>query len=238
MATQPQKDNLIKLFTENIGLNTESIQSSEVAIQENQSIIDNFDPSCKGLDGQIVSIVGQINALKAEIVTLYTNAYNVGCGSTVGVTTVYPDTAVDSSYNLSNPSYNSGEPYEVTNQTLSNSNVGFGTFVIYTTNNNQVAGLGSAYAGINSCYRKFGTCNTGDCIDYSNQILQKQNQIVSLQSQVNTLSASSNSLRTQRLDYQIRRWADKYTIVILTQENQSLEQSISVLNDPTYDSYI
>lgn len=238
MATQPQKDNLIKLFTENIGLNTESIQSSEVAIQENQSIIDNFDPSCKGLDGQVVSIVGQINALKAEIVTLYDNAYNVGCGTTVGATKVYPDTAVDSSYNLSNPSYNSGEPYEITNQTLSNSNVGFGTFIIYTTNNNQVTGLGSAYANLNNCYRKLGTCNTGDCANYSNQILEKQNQITSLQSQVSAIVSSSNSLRTQRLDYQIRRWSDKYTIVILTQENQSLQQSISILNNPDYDPYI
>ena len=236
MATQPQKDNLLKLFQGTIDQNIDLIADNEVSIQEIQPVIDDFDPSCKGIDRQIVTIVNNINTLKTEIVTLYSEAYAVGCGTTGGATVVYPDTAIDSSYNLSNPSYDSDEPYEVTNQTLTTSNVGFGTFVIYTKSNNQVTGLGSAYGSIQSC---FGIpCTSGNCINYSNQITEKQNQILTLQAQVDNLSFSVNSLKTERTDYQIRRWADKYTIRNLKEENERINLSISVLNNPNYDLYI
>lgn len=236
MATQPQKDNLLKLFQNTINQNIDLIADNEVSIQEIQPVIDNFDPSCKGIDRQIVTIVNNINTLKTEIVTLYSQAYSVGCGTTGGATVVYPDTAIDSSYNLSNPSYDSDEPYEVTNQTLTTSNVGFGTFVIYTKSNNQVTGLGSAYGSIQSCFRI--PCTSGNCVNYSNQITEKQNQIISLQAQVDNLSSSVNSLKTERIDYQIRRWSDKHTIRNLKEENERINVSISVLNNSDYDLYI
>ena len=236
MATQPQKDNLLKLFQGTIDQNIDLIIDNEVSIQEIQPTIDDFDPSCKGLDRQIVTIVNNINTLKTEIITLHTQAYAVGCGTTAGATVVYPDTAIDSSYNLSSPSYDSDEPYEVTNQTLTTSNVGFGTFVIYTKSNNQVTGLGSAYGSIQSCFRT--PCTSGTCVNYSNQITEKQNQIITLQAQVDRLSFSVNSLKTERVDYQIRRWSDKHTIRNLREENERINASISVLNDPEYDLYI
>jgi len=238
MATQPQKDNLIKLFEESIDSNLRSIESNQISLQETQLIIDDFDPSCKGIDNLIIPIIDQINNLKVEIVSLHNEAYNVGCGTTVGVTKIYPDTVIDSSYNLSDPSYESVDAYDVNNQQLSNSNVGFGTFVIHIQNNSLAVGLGSAYANLSNCYRKLGTCNTGTCNGYVNQITEKQNQINILRSDLNELTLASNSLRTRRLDYQVRRWADRYTIKILTDENVSINQAISILNDPKYDPYI
>jgi hypothetical protein len=236
MATEPQKTNLKILFNGSIDSNLSSIVDSESKIKEIQPVIDNFDPACKGLDNQIVTIVTNINTLKSEIVTLYSNAYAVGCGTTVGVTTVFPDTIVDSSFNLSSSTYDSDDPYTITNTTLTNSNVGFGTFVIYTPNNNQVTGLGSAYADIDSCYGV--GCISGNCTNFANQITTKQNEIISLQSQLNDLTFASNSIKTERVEYQIIRWADKYSIRTLKEENQRIKTVLNILDDAKYDPYI
>ena len=236
MATEPQKTNLKILFNGSIDSNLSSIIDSESKIKEIQPVIDNFDPACKGLDNQIVTITTSINTLKSEIVTLYSNAYAVGCGTTVGVTTVFPDTVVDSSFNLSSSTYDSDDPYTITNTTLTNSNVGFGTFVIYTPNNNQVTGLGSAYADIDSCYDV--GCISGNCTNFANQITTKQNEIISLQSQLNDLTFASNSIKTERVDYQVIRWADKYSIRTLKEENQRIKTVLDVLDDAKYDPYI
>lgn len=236
MATEPQKTELKILFNGSIDSNLSSIVDSESKLKEIQPVIDNFDPACKGLDREIVTIAANINTLKSEIVTLYSNAYAVGCGTTVGATTVFPDTIVDSSFNLSSPTYDSDDPYEVTNVTLTTSNVGFGTFVIYTPSNNQVAGLGSAYANIGSCYGV--GCISGNCTNFANQITTKQNQIISLQSQLSNLTSASNSIRTERVDYQVIRWADKYLIRTLKEENQRIKIVLDVLDDARYDPYI
>jgi hypothetical protein len=108
--------------------------------------------------------------------------------------------------------------------------------VIYTPSNNQVAGLGSAYADIGSCYG--GGCISGNCTNFSNQITTKQNQIISLQSQLNDLTSASNSIRTERVDYQVIRWADKYSIRTLKEENQRIRIAFDVLDDARYDPYI
>ena len=235
MATQPQKDNLLKLFQNTIDQNIDLIADNEVSIQESQAVIDNFTPSCKGLDTRIVSLVSNINTLKNNLVVLYSNAYAVGCGTTVGATEISPDTANDSSYYLSSSSYDSDEPYEINTTPLTFSNVGFGTFVIYTKNNPQIVS-GYAYANIGSCYGV--GCVSGNCTNFANQIADKQNQILTLQSEIDNLVLSVNSIKTERVDYQTRRWADKYTIRNLKEENQRINASISILNNPDYDLYI
>lgn len=247
MATQPQKNNLIKLFEDSIDSNLRSIESNEISLQKNQLIINDFDPSCQGIDNLIISIVNEINDIKTEISILYSDARNAGCGTITGATIIYPDTVIDSSYNLSDPLYESVNAYDINNQPLSNSNVGFGTFIIYTQDDSSASdldglgffGLGIAYGDIGQCYGKLfpGVC-TEDCSGYPGQITPKQNEIIRLQSELNELVLASNSLRTRRLDYQVRRWADRYTIKILIAENQSINQSINVLNNPAYDPFI
>jgi len=236
MATQPQKDDLKILFNGTIAGNLEGIVDSESKIKEIQPVIDKFDPACKGLDKEIVTITANINALKADIVTLHTNAYNVGCGTTVGVTTVRPDTTVDSSYKLSSPAYDSNDPYDIINTTLTTSNVGLGTFVIYTKSNSSSTGLGSAYADIGSCYG--AGCIPGTCTTALTNITAKQNQIISLQSQLDDLVYASNSIRTERIDYQVIRWAEKSSIRTSKEENERIKKAIDVLEDAKYDPYI
>jgi hypothetical protein len=235
MATEPQKGNLIKLFNGSISGNLESIADSETKIKEIQPIIDDFDPSCKGLDAKIVSLVGNINTLKTEIVTLYSNAYAVGCGTTVGATDINQDTAIDSSYYLSSSSYDSDEPYEINNVPLTSSNVGFGTFVIYTKNNPQ-SGIGSAYASVGSCFG--GGCVSANCTNFASQIAIKESQVTILQSELDDLVPSVNSLKTERVDYQVIRWADKYSIRTLKEENQRIRIALGILDDAKYDAYI
>jgi hypothetical protein len=236
MATQPQKDNILKLLEDRIVDNLDIISESEVGVQENQVIIDYFDPSCNGLDTQILSLTNNINNLKSEIVSIYSEAYAVGCGTTGGSTIIYPDTAIDSSYNLSIPTYDEDDPYIINNQTLDISNVGFGTFIIYKQDDTDSLGLGSAYGDIESCYELI--CNSGDCINFADQITQRQNQIVTLRNEIISLIPAVNSIKTERLDYQVRRWSDRFTIRDLTLENQRIGIAISILNDPQYDSFI
>ena len=236
MATQPQKDDLKILFNGTIDGNLEGIVDSESKIKEIQPIIDKFDPACKGLDREIITITASINALKSDIVTLHTNAHNVGCGTTVGVTTVFSDTTVDSSYKLSSSTYDSDDPYDIINTTLTTSNVGFGTFVIYTKSNSSTTGLGSAYASIGSCYGS--GCVPGTCTTALTNITTKQNQIISLQSQLDDLVYASNSIKTERVDYQVIRWAEKSSIRTSKEENGRIKKAIDVLEDVKYDPHI
>lgn len=236
MATQPQKNNVVNLLTESIEQNLETIEENKLTIIESQSIIDDFNPSCKGLDSRIVTITSQINTLLGEISSLNLQAYGVGCGTTIGSTTIYPDNILDSSYNLSNEPYDDEDPYLVTNTTLTTSNVGFGTFVIYRKNDNLVAGIGISYSNVDSCFR-IG-CVGANCVNFSNQIQQKQSQIEVLRSELNQLVTSVNSLKTDRLDYQTRRWTDKHTNKLLIEDNKRMIFSIETLNKSEYDQYI
>ena len=66
-----------------------------------QTNINLFSPVCNTIDSQIVSIAASIITIQTEIVGLSTNAYAVGCGTTGGATTVFPDTVRNYSYNIS-----------------------------------------------------------------------------------------------------------------------------------------
>jgi len=236
MATQPQKNNLVNLFENTITTNKETIEDNKLTIVETQKIIDDFTPSCTGFDNKIVSLVSQINTLKAEIAALNLTAYNSGCGVLLGSTDIYPDTAIDNYYNLSSSTYEDDSPYNVSSQTLTASNVGFGTFLTYKADNNQSVGLGTSFASIGSCDGTRVTgCNSGNCANYATQISDKQNQIVSLRSQISPLILTINVLKTQRTNYQTRRWSDLHTNKELTIENQQLQEALRILNDPAND---
>ena len=228
MTFQPQKDNLIKTFEENIQANIESISLNETSIIESQEIIDNFTPFCEDIDKKILTIRNNINSIKSEIVQIYKQSFSVGCGTTLGATQIYPDTSVDYFYNISYVEYNGDEPYEKLYQDLNSFNVGFGTFLVYTEDNSSVTGLGSAYSNTQLCY-KF-PCNSAICESYNSQIQQKNLEILGLRNQLIDLIPSVNSLKTERITYQIRRWADNHTISLCRQENERLSIAIRVLN--------
>ena len=235
MATQPQRDNLLTLLNENLESNLEVIADNQVSIVEIQPVIDDFTPSCVGFDTKILSLTTEINTLKSEVVTLHSSAYAVGCGTTAGQTKMRPDTTVNNKYNLCDASYDGDDPYDVVSATLSISNVGVGTFIVYTPNNSSASGLGILYADIGSCYGP--GCVSGNCTNFANQINTKQNQITILQSELSELVGAINIIKDQRSDYEVRRWGDKYSIRTLTEENNQIRLALGILVNPAYDSY-
>ena len=137
---------------------------------------------------------------------------------------------------MSSSTYDSDDPYDIINTTLTTSNVGFGTFVIYTKSNSSTTALVSAYASIGSCYGS--GCVPGTCTTALTNITTKQNQIISLQSQLDDLVYASNSIRTERVDYQVIRWAEKSSIRTSKEENVRIKKAIDVLEDAKYDPHI
>ena len=78
----------------------------------------------------------------------------------------------------------------------------------------------------------------GTCTTALTNITTKQNQIISLQSQLDDLVYASNSIRTERVDYQVIRWAEKSSIRTSKEENGRIKKAIDVLEDAKYDPHI
>lgn len=237
MATQPQFNNLNNLLKDRLSSNNESINIiTNESLPETQSKIDNFTPSCTGFDTRIVSLASSINNIQNDIVILHSNAYAVGCGTTVGQTELYPDTIQVKSFNISISNYDDDDPFAESTTTLTSSNVGFGTFTLYTQNNSSVSGLGIIYADIGNCYGV--GCISGDCTTYLNQITAKEAELVPLRLELSSLRDSVNSLKFLRTDYEEQRWADKNTIKQLQQEIIQIGIALTNLNNPQYDSFV
>ncbi len=231
MANEP----LINVLKEKNAGNTQTISYMNQVKPETQTVIDYFTTPTKNLDNQIVPIVSQINTLKAEIVSLAAGAYAVGCGTTGGATTVYPDVVRNFVANLSSDSYSGNDPYGTTSSALSSSNVGIGTLLVYTQNDSSQSGIGSLYASINSCFRPktlipLVACVSGECVSFASSITTRQNQITVLASQIVSLVSNSNSLRRERIDYEIQRYSYNQSIVYLTSRNSQINSTITILS--------
>lgn len=238
MATEPQKTKLVNLLSETISSNESAIESLEESLLEVEEVISYFEPSCIGFDSRIVSLASSINNIKGEIVTLHANAYAVGCGTTVGISTIYQDVVRNRSYNISTSTYDGEDPYDVIVSTLLSSNVGYGTFLTYTKDDTtSIVGTGNSYADVGTCYGSHQGCTTPICTVYANSISSKDSQIYSLRAELSNLIGPVNAIKTERVDYQIRRYGDKYSIRTLTEENVRINNSLTILNNPTYDPY-
>lgn len=194
-----------------------------------QTNIDLFSPVCNTIDSQIVSIAASIVTIQTEIVGLSTNAYAVGCGTTGGATTIFPDTIRNYSYNISTQSYDGDSPYDVNIAFLNTGNVGFGTLLVYTQNDSSQSGIGTLYDDIGVCYRI--PCTSGNCVSFASSITEKQNQLTILRNQLTNLVTSSNSVRGERVDYEVERYAGNYTIRILTEENTRISTAITTIKN-------
>jgi hypothetical protein len=194
-----------------------------------QTNIDLFSPVCNTIDGQIVSIAASIVTIQTEIVGLSTNAYAVGCGTTSGAVTIFPDTVRNYSYNISTKSYDGNSPYDVNIAFLNSGNVGFGTLLIHTQNDSSQSGIGTLYDDIGVCYRI--PCTSGNCVSFASSITEKQNQLTILRNQLTSLVTSSNNVKTERVDYEVERYAGNYTIRILTEENTRISTAITTIKN-------
>lgn len=218
---------LTDLLSNRISGNQSAIGTLNTRVPDNQKNIDLFSSICQSIDTQIVAIAASIVTLQTEIVTLSTNAYNVGCGTTSGAATVYPDIVKTYSYNISTSTYDGDDPYAITSSTLSSSNVGFGTFVVYTQNDSSQTGIGTTFADVGTCYRT--PCTSGVCVSYASSIGTKLGQLTTLRNQLTTLVSSSNKVKTERVNYEIIRFGDKYSIRILTNENTRISLAITTI---------
>lgn len=214
---------LINILSNKVIDNTESNIELEKKLPEVQTNIDYFTPVCQSVDNQILSISNSILTLENEIVVLHTNAYAVGCGTTTGMTTMYPDSVTVYSYNISSSTYSGENPYDINSEAISSSNVGLGTFTIHVPNDSSKTGIGSLFGDIGNCYR----IPCGDCASFSASITAKQNQIVTLRNQLTPLILNVNAIKRERVDYEVERYGYNYVINDTKKENIRIGAAIS-----------
>ena len=136
-------DKLIKKLNDRVSSNKTAIGFIEAELPKYEETIGEFTEITIPIENKIISVASSINSLQQQIVSIATSAYNVGCGTTVGATIVYPDTVKNHSENVNSPSYDGLDPFGgQTTPLLSSSNVGFGTFLVFTQNDSSQAGLG------------------------------------------------------------------------------------------------
>ena len=222
-------EKVVKKLNDRISSNKTAVGFIEAEIPKYEETIGEFTEITIPIENKIISVTSEINSLQEQIVSVATNAYNVGCGTTVGATTVYPDTVKNYSENLSSGSYDGLDPFGgQTSPLLSSSNVGVGTFLVFTENDSSQAGLGTLYATIQSC---FGTpCTGSDCIDYNNEIVSLQSQIVTLRGQLPSNITNVNAVKGERRYSEIERYGQKRGVAALKERNTEMESAINTIN--------
>lgn len=220
---------VVTLLSGKITGNNDSLEVLNERKPKIQEDIDSFTPVCQIIDNRVVSIAASIVNLQTEIVALHRDAYAVGCGTTAGISTSYPDTVKNYSYNLCTESYDGESPYDVNVTILSSGNVGFGTFLLYTQNDSSQTGIGTLYGDIDTCFNPFLGCTSGVCVSFGSSISAKQGQLTALRNQLTNLVLDTNSIKSQRVDYEIQRYGNNYTIRILTEENVRISSAITAI---------
>lgn len=213
-------------------INNNGISYIEQEKPKTQADIELFSPTLVKVDNDIVTLVGEINSLKSQIVTLSTNAFAVGCGTTAGVTTIFPDRVVTTVPNYCVSTYDGIDPYGIsTSQSLSSSNVGIGSFLSYNKSDSSQSGIGSLFGDIGNCYRT--PCTSAVCVSTASSITILQNRITTLQAQVSSLTTKSNAVKEQRSEYEIARYGYNQTTKILVDKNTQIGIAISCIKETT-----
>lgn len=223
-------DKLIKKLNDRASSNKTAIGFIEAEIPKYEETIGEFTEITIPIENKIISVTSEINSLQEQIVSVATSAFNFGCGTTVGATTVYPDTVKTHSENLSSGSYDGLDPFGgQTSSLLSSSNVGVGTFLVFTQNDSSQAGLGTLYGVIGSCFRL--PCTGSVCIDYNDEIVSLQNQIVTLRGQLPSNITNVNAVKTERRYSEIERYGQKRGVAALKERNSEMKSAINTIRN-------
>lgn len=226
------------VFAESIRGNNGFIQDLNEDLIEIEPIIESFTPSCEGFDTKIVALASSINSIKSEIVVLHTNAYAVGCGTTVGISTMRQDTLLNLSYKISDENYVDPDhsdfdlpvnnPYDIVSIALTSGNVGYGTFSKHVPDD-PTTGIGTLYASIGS--------GGPSCPSFATQIVAKETEITSLRNELVSLATKVNAIKEERVPYHYRKFRDKVDIIELNAKNARLNIAAEALSNPIYDPY-
>ena len=230
-------EKLTKKLNDRISSNETAIGHIEEEIPKQDETINEFTEIVIPIDNEVVSITSQINDLKNQIVVLSQQAYSVGCGTTSGATTIYPDTVQTYSENMTSPSYDGTNPYGgQSNTSLTSSNVGVGTFLVYVQDDSSQSGIGTLYAGISSCYNSLLGCDfvfgqdSTVCTGYASSIAALESQISPLRAQLPNRISDSNAIKTERRYSQTERYGQKRGIASLNERNGEMKSAIEVIN--------
>lgn len=214
---------------------SEKIESNKTAIgfiepetQKAQEEVELFSPYVAKTDEEILVIIDQINDLKNQIVTLSTNAYAVGCGTTTLATTVYEDVVDITVENMEEESYVEDEPFGHIVTKLTSDKIGIGSIMVHVPDDSTAVGFGTLYADIDTCFRT--PCNSGDCSEYDSSITALQSQIVTLRNQLPPPIEKSNSLKKERRNSHISRYGTKKGSKTLEDRNTEIESAIQTID--------
>ena len=216
-------DKLIKKLNDRISSNKTAVGFIEAEIPKYEETIGEFIEITIPIENKIISVASSINSLQQQIVSIATSAFNVGCGTTAGASIVYPDTVKNHIENVNSSSYDGFDPFGgQTTPLLSSSNVGVGTFLLFTQNDSSQTGLGTLY----------GTIETGSiCDDYNSQITSLQSQIVTLRGQLPSEITKVNSVRNEKKNSEIERYGQKRGIASLKQRNSEMQSAINTISN-------
>lgn len=223
-------EKLIKKLKDRLSSNETAIGFIENEIPIYEETVREFDEITISREKEIISVSSNINSFQQQIVSIATSAFNVGCGTTVGATTVYPDTVKNYSENLSSESYDGPDPFGgQTSSLLSSSNVGFGTLIVPTQNDSSQVGLGTLYAGIGSCFRI--PCTTNICIDFNAEIASLESQITTLRGELSSKLSIVNTIRDEKRNSQIELYGQTIAVKSLKQRTSEIQSAINAINN-------
>jgi len=214
-------------------------------IPNNEDIAD-FDPSTRGFDNKLLSIVGQIHDKQAQIISIANTAqYVAGCGTT-STTGVNQDLAQVKTWNLNTVGYTGDDPEgNVSYSTLSSSTIGIGSMNVYTNNGGSSIGtyynlLGPGYGtSVDGVTAVTPTAtDNANCTACKNAITNLNSEITTLRSQITPLVGDINTLKEERTELHRKRYQLAKTLVIIQEQIDNLESLLAILNDPDNDSLI
>lgn len=222
------------------------IETTKALQPPNNEDIADFDPSTRGFDNKLLSIVGQIHDKQAQIISIANTAqYVAGCGTT-STTGVNQDLAQVKTWNLNTVGYTGDDPEgNVSYSTLSSSTIGIGSMNVYTNNGGSSIGtyynlLGPGYGtSVDGVTAVTPTAtDNANCTACKNAITTLNSEITTLRSQITPLVSDINSLKEERTELHRKRYQLAKTLVVIQEQIDKLESLLAILNDPDNDSLI
>jgi hypothetical protein len=212
-----QKEQLLQALS-GIEVRTDDDSAPEYVLEGLETRIDAYNPAAKGLDKRILELNQQIRSQQDLVLVLGQQANIVGCGSTdTGIQSVAGDEVRIYSW-----AFSGNNPFVESNQVLSTSNIGVGTYTGVTT-----VSIGT--------YREFDA--TGICAGYANSITTILSGLSTLRSERDNIITQLNFIKEARSVLQLQRYGYTNLQDQINAEIQKKNTIISVLENPTNQQY-